>query len=178
MSASANVVRAGESVILTAFGKDAQQSALTYVWAATDATTLSATTGGTVVFSATAPGDYAVTCVANDGIANSTPATVTLTVLSATANRPPGAAVGLAAQRGAHARGGHCVTLTLTARRTIPTATRSPTTSRPIPSTPPTFSLHEVGRRRRRSRPSQDGVYVFYVTAHRSERRAAAPGRP
>jgi hypothetical protein len=164
IGAGANVVRAGEAVKLTAFGKDAQQATLAYAWSATDATTLSGTSGDTVVFSATAPGDYVVTCVASDGSAASAPATLTITVLSATANRPPGMpsvsplSVALTHDKGAP------VSLTLTAKADDPDGDALTYDFAPDAATPPTFTLTKSGASAAFS-SSQDGAYVFYVTA-------------
>jgi hypothetical protein len=164
VSASANLVRAGEAVVLTAFGKDAQQAALTYTWTASDATTLSATAGETVVFTATAPGDYVVTCVANDGSASSMPATVTLTVLSATANRPPGApSVSPLSAALTHAPGAP-VSLTLTAKADDPDGDALTYDFQVDPATPATYGLMKSGATATFT-SSQDGVYIFYVTA-------------
>jgi hypothetical protein len=164
VGASANIVRAGEAVTLTAFGKDAQQAALTYAWSATDATTLSGTAGETVVFTAMAPGDYVVTCVASDGSASSMPATVTLTVLSATANRPPSApSVAPLSAALTHAPGA-TVTLTLSAKADDPDGDMLSYDFAPDPATPPTYMLTKSGASATFT-SSQDGVYVFYVTA-------------
>src|SRR5450432_494283 len=167
ITASSNIVRAGETVTLRALGKDAQQTALTYGWASTDATTLSATTGETVVFSATAPGDYVVTCLSRDGSATSPPATVTLTVLSATANRPPGMpSVTPLSSALTHAPGAP-VTLMLTAKAADADGdalTYDFASDPTMPTTPPTFTLTKMGNQASFS-SSQDGAYVFYVTA-------------
>ena len=164
VSASANVVRVGEPVILTGLGKDAQQAGLTYDWATTDPTTMSAAAGQTVVFTATAPGDYPVTCVASNGSASSPPATVMLTVLSATANRPPGTpSVSPLSAALTHAAGA-AVSLMLTATANDPDGDALTYDFQPDPMTPPTYSLTRSGATASFS-SSQDGVYVFYVTA-------------
>ena len=165
IGASTNVARVGEVVTLTAFGKDAQQSALTYTWSASDATTLSATSGGTVVFSAMAPGDYVASVHhENDGSASSPPAKLALTVLSATANRPPGMpSVSPLSAALTHAAGAP-VSLTLTAKADDPDGDALTYDFAPDPSSPPTFSLMKAGATATFS-SSQDGAYVFYVTA-------------
>jgi hypothetical protein len=164
VSASASVVRAGEPVTLTGLGKDAQQGALTYDWATTDVTTMSATAGQTVVFTATTPGDYPVTCVASNGTASSPPAMVTITVLSATANRPPGVpSVSPLSAALTHAPGAP-VTLTLTASAVDPDGDPLTYDFQTDPSTPPTYGLTKSGATATFT-SSQDGVYVFYVTA-------------
>jgi hypothetical protein len=164
VSASASVVRAGEPVTLTGLGKDAQQGALTYGWATTDVTTMSATAGQTVVFTATAPGDYPVTCVASNGSASSAPVTVTLTVLSATANRPPGMpSVSPLSAALTHDQGAP-VTLTLTATADDPDGDTLTYDFENDPATPPTYGLTKSGATATFT-SSTDGVYVFYVTA-------------
>jgi hypothetical protein len=164
VSASANVARVGEPVTLTALGKDAQQAALTYAWAASDATTLSAQLGETVVFVASTPGDYLVTCVASDGSATSAPAVVTLSVLSATANRPPGVpSVTPLAAALTHAAG-QAVTLTLTAKADDPDGDALTYDFAPDPAAAPTFTLTKSAASATFS-TTQDGAYVFYVTA-------------
>ncbi|HVU51240.1 MAG TPA: MopE-related protein [Polyangia bacterium] len=164
VSASASVVRAGEPVTLTGLGKDAQQAGLTYDWATTDVTTMSATAGQTVVFTATAPGDYPVTCVASNGNASSAPATVTLTVLSATANRPPGMpSVSPLSAVLTHDMGAP-VTLALTAAAVDPDGDVLTYDFAPDPSTPATYGLTKSGAAATFT-SSTDGVYVFYVTA-------------
>ncbi|HVR04069.1 MAG TPA: MopE-related protein [Polyangia bacterium] len=164
VSASANIVRAGEAVTLTAFGKDAQQAALTYVWTATDASALSAKAGGAVVFLSMTPGDYVVTCVANDGSANSPPASVTLTVLSATANRPPDAPSVSPLSAALPHDAGAAVSLVLAALADDPDGDALTYDFEPDPATPPTFTLMKSGASATFT-SSQDGVYVFYVTA-------------
>jgi hypothetical protein len=164
VSASANVVRVGEAVTLAALGKDAEQSALTFVWAASDATVLSAQTGQEVVFTATAPGDYQVTCLANDGIASSAPAVITLTVVSATANRPPGVPSVSPISAALTRPPGAAVSLTLTAKAEDPDGDALTYEFVPDPMTDPTFTLTKSGASAAFS-TQQDGVYVFYVTA-------------
>jgi hypothetical protein len=164
VSASASVVRAGEAVTLTGFGKDAQQGALTYDWATTDVTTMSATAGQTVVFTATVPGDYPVTCVASNGTASSTPATVTITVLSATANRPPGMPSVSPLSAALTHDPGAPVTVTLTAKADDPDGDTLTYDFVNDPSTPPTYGLTKSGATATFT-SSQDGSYVFYVTA-------------
>jgi Putative metal-binding motif len=164
VSASASVVRVGEAVTLAAFGKDAEQSALTFVWTASDATVLSAPMGQEVVFTATVPGDYLVTCLANDGSASSAPALVTLTVVSATANRPPGVpSVSPISAALTHAPGA-AVALTLTAKAEDPDGEALTYEFVPDPMTDPTFTLTKSGASAAFT-TQQDGVYVFYVTA-------------
>ena len=164
VSASASIVRAGEPVMLTGFGKDPQQGALTYDWATTDVTTMSATAGQTVVFTATAPGDYPVTCVASNGTASSMPSTVTITVLSATANRPPGMPSVSPLSAALTHDPGAPVTLTLTATAVDPDGDMLTYDFAPDPATPATYGLTKSGATATFT-SSQDGVYVFYVTA-------------
>jgi hypothetical protein len=164
IGASANIVRAGETVTLTAFGKDAQGTALTYGWAATDATTISSTAGETIAFSAMTPGDYVVTCIANDGSLSSPLATVTVTVLSATANRPPGAPAVSPLSAALTHEAGAPVTLALTAKADDPDMDALTYDFAPDPTTPTTFSLMKSGASATFT-SSTDGVYVFYVTA-------------
>jgi hypothetical protein len=164
IGASANLVRAGETVTLTAFGKDAEGTALTYGWAAEDATTISATAGEKITFSAMTPGDYVVKCTANDGSLSSPPATVTLTVLSATANRPPGAPSVSPLSAALTHEAAVPVTLELTAKADDPDMDALTYDFAPDPATPTTFSLVKSGATATFS-SSADGVYLFYVTA-------------
>jgi hypothetical protein len=164
VTVSASVVRVGEPVTLTGLGKDARQAGLSYDWATTDVTTMSATAGQTVVFQASAPGDYPVTCVASNGTASSPPATVTITVLSATANRPPGApSVSPLSAALTHDPNG-AVTLMLTAQATDPDGDAVTYDFAADPATPPTYMLTKNGGSAMFA-SATDGVYLFYVTA-------------
>jgi hypothetical protein len=164
IAASASVVRAGEAIKLTALGKDAEQSALIFGWAASDATVLSSQLGETVVFSSSVPGDYAVTCVASDGALESKPAVVTITVLSATANRPPGMPAVSPISAALMHDNGAPVTLLLTAKAEDPDGDALTYDFVPDPTTAPTFSLEKEGSIAKFT-TSKDGAYVFYVTA-------------
>jgi hypothetical protein len=82
-----NVVRVGQPVILKAWGMDPEGAALKWAWSAQ--LPINAT-GDTVTFVPTAPGDVTVSLVANDGQLDSAAATVTVSVLPAEVNRPPG----------------------------------------------------------------------------------------
>jgi hypothetical protein len=164
ISASANVVRVGEIVKLAALGKDDDQAPLSFGWSASDATVLSAQLGETVAFQATAPGDYVVGCIAVDaGGLKSQPASVTITVVSATANRPPSmpsvSPIGAALMHDA----GTPVSLTITAKGEDPDGDMLTYDFAPDANTPPTFSLTKSGSSAAFT-SSTDGVYVFYVT--------------
>src|SRR5262249_52957835 len=142
----------------------AEQSSLTYGWTASDPTTLSAPLGATVVFVATRTGDYQITCVANDGLAGSAPATVTLTVVSPTANRAPGIpSVTPISATLTHAPGA-AASLALIASAIDPDGDMLTYDFVPAPSTPPTFTLVRSGATAQFS-SAQDGAYVFFVTA-------------
>ena len=178
VSASASIVRAGEPVMLTGFGKDPQQGALTYDWATTDVTTMSATAGQTVVFTGTAPGDYPVTCVASNGTASSMPSTVTITVLSATANRPPGMpSVSPLSAALTHDLGAP-VMLALHGHGRRPRRRHAHVHDfAPDPASPSTYGLTGSRARRRRSRPRRTASTSS--TSRRPIRTArAAHGRP
>ncbi len=164
VSASANVVRVGERVTLMAFGKDAEQTALTFQWAPSDLTTLSGTSGDTTIFAATSPGDYVVACVASDGTAASLPAQVTITVLSATANRPPGSPSVTPLSAVLTHMPGQGVSVMLSATAVDPDGDALTYDFAPDPATPPTFTLSKSGASAAFS-ATQDGAYVFYVTA-------------
>jgi len=85
-------------------------------------------------------------------------------VLSATANRPPGLpSVSPLSAALTHAAGTG-VTLTLTAQADDPDGDALTYDFAPDPSTPATFSLTKSGASASFT-SSQDGVYVFYVTA-------------
>ncbi|HVZ73411.1 MAG TPA: MopE-related protein [Polyangia bacterium] len=163
LAASSSLVRVGEKATLTAIGKDPEQSALTYAWTG-DASALSALSGDAVIFAPTAPGDYKVSVVASDGAAKSSPASVTITVLSATANRPPGVpSVKPLATVLTHAAG-QAVSLTLAASAVDPDGDAVTYDFAPDALTPPTFTLTKTGAAAAFATAS-DGVYVFYVTA-------------
>ena len=93
ISASQAVLRVGDTVTLQALGRDREQVDVQFRWRGSEPGLLSADTGGRVAFKSAVPGDFKVTCVGNDGLVDSAPATVALTVLAATTNRPPEAPV-------------------------------------------------------------------------------------
>jgi hypothetical protein len=89
IATSSAVARVGETVALQAIGRDREQVDLQFRWLASDATVLSGGTGARMAFVAGTPGDFKINCIASDGLVDSTPAVVVLTVLPAMTNRPP-----------------------------------------------------------------------------------------
>ncbi len=164
IGASANVIRVGETVSLTAFAKDAEQASLTFVWSASDPATLSAGSGPNASFTATSPGDYQIGCVGNDGAGDSAPAHLTVSVVSATANRPPGVpSVSPMSAALQHDRGA-MVSMMMKAQSTDPDGDTLGYDFVADPMTSPTFTLTKNGSNALFS-TTQDGVYIFYVTA-------------
>jgi hypothetical protein len=164
VAATASVTRADESVALTAYGKDAEQVALAYRWHTTDPTLLSAATGPFTLFSASRPGDYIVTCFAHDGLTEGPPAAVTLSVLSATANRPPAPPVVTPLSAVLQHAAGVPASVVLTASGSDPDGDLLTYDFVPDPATPPAFTLAKNGASATFT-SSQNGVYLFYVTA-------------
>ena len=91
IASTAAVVRVGDPVPvwLQAVGRDREQGVLSFSWQASDPSVLAAISGPRVPFLAVAPGDYKISCVASDGMADSVPATLVITVVAANTNRPP-----------------------------------------------------------------------------------------
>src|SRR5262249_25459 len=102
--------------------------------------------------------------VANDGLVDSMPATVTLSVLSATANRPPGAPSVTPLLAVLTHDAGEPVSVTLTATAGDPDGDPITYEFAPDATVPATASLAPAGERARVT-SSSDGVFVFYVTA-------------
>jgi len=176
VTASAHVVRVGESVRLAALGKDAEQPELTYSWAAADPMALSTVTGPTVVFTASGLGDHEITCIASDGLVSSAPAKMTITVISELANRPPGvpsvSPMGAALQHDP----GQPVSLTMKAVASDPDGDALAFDFVADPTTPSTFTLTKDGATAAFT-TKDDGLYLFYVTAT-DEHGARGPWSP
>ncbi|HVR61250.1 MAG TPA: MopE-related protein, partial [Polyangia bacterium] len=164
IGASAVTVRAGERVVLNAYGKDAEQTDLTFSWYADDTSTLSAQAGSSIVFAAVAPGDYKVGCTASDGIASSTPAALVISVLSPMANRPPSAPLVTPTSVVLQHAAGVSVALALAASAADPDGDAVTYDFVPDRFTPPTFTLTKNGGSAMFT-TAQDGLYLFYVTA-------------
>jgi hypothetical protein len=167
IGASAMTVRAGERVVLNAYGKDAEQAQLTFAWFTDDTKTLSAQLGSSVVFAAATPGDYKIGCIANDGIANSAPAVVVISVISPTANRPPGPPVVTPTSVVLQHDAGVAVTLMLQASASDPDGDAVTYDFAPDRFMPPTFTLTKDGAVASFA-TTQDGLYLFYVAAQDS----------
>jgi hypothetical protein len=174
ISASASVVRAGEVVTLAAIGRDREQVNLQYAWQASDATVLSAAAGERVAFTATAPGDYEIRCVASDGLAESAPASVILTVLSAGANRPPQPPLVTPLSAMVTHPPGEPVKVTLSARADDPDGDSVTFDFVPDPAVSRAVSLAKAGATAEVS-TVVDGVFVFYVTAQDSHGATSPP---
>ncbi|HEY2900399.1 MAG TPA: MopE-related protein, partial [Polyangia bacterium] len=173
IGASASVVHPGEKVVLNAYGKDAEQTQLTFAWYADNATSLSAQLGSSVVFTATTPGDYKIGCVANDGIVNSTPATVVVSVISPTTDRPPSPPLVSPTSVVLQHAAGAPVTVVLQASSVDPDGDPLTYDFQPDPSLPPAFTLTKSGAMATFT-SAQDGFYLFYVTAQ--DNRGATSG--
>ncbi len=164
IAAGASLVRAGEPVRLTAITKDAEQAVVTSAWSASDPATLATVAGQNAVFVATTPGDYVITCISHDGIVASAPAHITITVVSATANRPPGVPrVSPMSPAVEHAPGA-AVSIDLIAEARDPDG--DPLTYEFVSdaANPLTFTLMQDGPRASFA-TTQNGLYVFFATA-------------
>ena len=176
IAASASLVRVGEPVALSALAKDAEQATVTTTWSASDATTLVSVAGMKATFVATAPGDYVITCVGNDGFVSSAPAHVTISVLSATANRPPAVPAVSPMSPALQHEAGVVAKVDLMATSRDPDGDPITFEYAPDAHTPPTFTLVQMGANASFA-TTQNGTYVFYVTAT-DDKGAKSPWAP
>jgi hypothetical protein len=164
ISASDRIVRAGERVGLLAVGRDAEQADLTFRWRSQKAGVLSGGEGPVVTFSSPTPGDYTVECVASDGLATSAPASLTITVLSATANRPPAAPTVTPLLAVVTHEPDEPASVTLTAQAVDPDGDEVTFKFEPGPGAPPGVTLSAAGASATLT-TSVDGVFTVFVTA-------------
>jgi hypothetical protein len=164
IASSAAVARVGDIVALLAVGRDREQPDLRFRWSANDPAVLQVTQGDRVPFLATAPGDYTITCVASDGLADSAPATLVITVLAASDNRPPEApSVTPLSAMVTHLPGIEAQ-VTLHARSVDPDGDPVTFDFVPDPSVSRAVSLTREGNTAV-VKSLVDGAFVFYVTA-------------
>jgi hypothetical protein len=166
IASTAAVARVGQTVWLQAVGRDAQQSVLKFSWQASDPAVLLRDIGPRVPFVAAAPGDYKISCVASDGMADSAPATLVITVVAETTNRPPEAPavtpLSAMVKRSADGTG----KVALYARSVDPDGDPVSFDFLPDPSVSRAVTLQkkDPGNWAEVSSPV-DGVFVFYVAA-------------
>ncbi len=176
IAASDVVVRAGEAVTLTALGKDPEHAPLVFTWKVRNGAALSATTGDQVKFIAPSTGDYTVTLVANDGLLDSAEASLTITVLSATANRPPAPPTVSPMNAILQHAAGVAVSLGVIASSIDPDGDTVTYDFIPDPTTPAAVSLMKNGASATIT-TTRDGVFLFYVSAQ-DARGAVSPFTP
>lgn len=175
ISASGNVVRPDERVQLQAVAFDGEQVDLAFTWSANVPGVLAASGRGGV-FAAREPGDYVITCVANDGLSDSVVATITLSVISANANRAPGTPQVVPISIVLEHEPGVPVSADLAASAKDPDGDAITFDFLADPRTPPTVTLTKDGARATVT-TAVDGAYVFYVTATDSKG-ATSPWTP
>ncbi len=168
IASSVAVARVGEVVALLAVGRDKEQGALRFRWQASDPVVLPITHGPRVPFVAPAPGDYKIECVANDGMADSAPATLVITVLAETANRPPEAPAVTPLSALVPHPVGEPAKILLHARSVDPDGDPVTFDFAPDPSVSRAVTLEKKSASTAEVRSAVDGVFLFHVTAQDS----------
>ncbi len=170
------VTRVGQSLVLTGNGKDPEGNGLTYAWQGPGGGQLRPAVGDKVSFSAGSPGDYLVRCTANDGALDSIAASVTITVLSATANRPPDAPSVSPLNTILQHVAGTPVSVSLTALSVDPDGDTVTYDFIPDSATPKAVALMKMGDTATVT-TVLDGIFQFYVAAQ-DARGAISPYTP
>jgi Putative metal-binding motif len=168
IAATHAVARVGEVVTLQAIGRDKEQLDLGYKWQASEAGVLSSEIGPRITFVASAPGDYKVTCVANDGLVDSAAASIVITVLAPMTNRPPGPPAVTPLSALVTHPAGEPVSVTLTANAVDPDGDEVSFEFAPDPSVSRAVSLTKVGNTAQ-VKTVIDGSFLFHVTAQDSK---------